>query len=182
MPDLPDGLEAASLMFNLSAPADQQGASRVTVPLKEKQTEARNLGLYSFVDDDWQRLSDVTLIVGGEAARGDVNALPGNVAVLKRSQSTMDVAGILNAGTELDPEAVPALTVLHPIVFLTAPDGGLVGTPPAVPPAGYEVVPGVVTLNPSVIDDILRSSELQGAHATAIADATTRASTSTTAS
>jgi hypothetical protein len=171
MPDLPEGLEAASLMFDLSAPEDQQGASRVTVPLKEKQTEARNLGLYSFVDDSWQRLSDVTLIVGGEAARGDVNALPGNVAVLKRSQSTMEIAGVLNAGTELDEGAAPALTVLHPVVFLTAPDGGLVGTPPAVPPAGYEVVPGVVTLNPSVIDDILRDSELQGAHATAIADA-----------
>jgi hypothetical protein len=171
MPKLPEGLVAASAMFDLSAPEDQQGASRVTVPLKEKQTEARNLGLYSYVDDSWRRLSDVTLIVGGEAARGDVSALPGNVAVLKRSQSTMQVAGILPAGTELSPDAEASLTVLHPIVFLTAPDVGLVGTPPAVPPAGYEVVPGVVTLDPAVINDILRSSELQAAHATAIAEA-----------
>ena len=64
MPKLPEGLEAASAMFDLSAPEEQQGASRVTVPLKEKQTEARNLGLYSYVDDSWKRLSDVTLIVG----------------------------------------------------------------------------------------------------------------------
>lgn len=170
MPKLPEGLEGASAMFDLAAPEDQQGASRVTVPLNEKQTEARNLGLYTYVENKWQRLSDVSLIAGGEAARGDVNALPGNVAVLKRSQSSLQVAGILPAGATVNEEAESSLTVLHPIVFLTAPDGTLVGTPPAVPPAGYEVVPGVVTLDPAIINDILRSSESQATHATHIAD------------
>jgi hypothetical protein len=98
-----------------------------------------------------------------------VTALPGNVAVLKRTQSTLQVAGVLPAGTEVEPAAESSLTVLHPLVFLTAPDGGLAGTPPAVPPAGYNIVPGVVTLDPVVINDILRSSELKAAHATAIA-------------
>lgn len=170
MPGLPDGLEAASAMFDLAAPEDQQGASRVTVPLKEPQTDPRNLGMYTYIDNNWQRLSDVTLIAGGEAARGDVQALPGNVAVLKRSQSTMAVAGILPAGAVVDARAESSLTTLHPLVFLTAPDGGLAGTPPAVPPSGYEVVPGVVTLDPEVINNILRSPDLQAAHATAIAD------------
>lgn len=170
MPGLPEGLEAASAMFDLAAPADQQGASRITVPLKEPQTDARNLGMYTYIDNNWQRLSDVALIAGGEAARGDVQALPGNVAVLKRSQSTMAVGGVLPAGAIVDPRAESSLTVLYPLVFLTAPDGGLAGVPPAVPPAGYEVVPGVVTLNSEVINDILRSPELQGAHAAAIAD------------
>lgn len=170
MPKLPDGLEAVSVMFDLSAPADQQGASRISVGLKEKQTEARNLGLYTYVQNKWQRLSDISLIAGGEAARGDVDTLPGNVAVLKRSQSSLQVAGILPAGATVNKDAEAALTVLHPIVFLTAPDGTLVGTPPAVPPAGYEVVPGVVTLDPAIINDILRSSESQAVHATHIAD------------
>ncbi|HLB23807.1 MAG TPA: hypothetical protein VJP07_06910 [Dehalococcoidia bacterium] len=170
MPKLPEGLAAASAMFDLAAPQDEQGASRVTVPLKDKQTEARNLGLYTYVDGGWQRLSDITLVAGGEAARGDVSALPGNVAVLKRSKSTLQVAGILPAGATVDPRAESSLTVVHPIVFLTTPDGKLAGTPPAVPPAGYKVVPGVVTLDPNIIDDILRSSQLQATHAAQIAE------------
>jgi hypothetical protein len=171
MPKLPEGLAAASAMFDLAAPEGEQGASRITVPLKDKQTEARNLGLYTYVDGGWQRLSDITLVAGGEAARGDVGTLPGNVAVLKRSKSTLQVAGILPAGATVDPKAESSLTTVHPIVFLTTPDGKLAGTPPAVPPAGYNVVPGVVTLDPSIIDDILRSSELQAVHATQIAEA-----------
>jgi hypothetical protein len=170
MPKLPAGLVAASAMFDLAAPEDQRGASNITVPLKEKQTEARNLGLYTYADGNWERLSDVVLVVGGEAARGEVGALPGNVAVLRRSRSTLQVAGNLPAGATVDPDAESSLTVLHPIVFLTAPDGALVGDRPAVPPSGYEVVPGVVTLDPTIIDDILRSSELQGEHSTAIAN------------
>jgi len=170
MPKLPEGLVAASAMFDLAAPEDEQGASRVTVPLKDKQTEARNLSLYTYMDGGWQRLSDVTLVGGGEAARGDVSSLPGNVAVLKRSKSTMQVAGILPAGATVDALAESSLTVVHPIVFLTTPDGKLAGTPPAVPPGGYMVVPGVVTLDPDIIDDILRSAELQSTHAFQIAE------------
>jgi|CXWL01.1.fsa_nt_gi hypothetical protein len=171
MPKLPEGLVAASIMWDLAAPKDALGASRITVDLKEKHTETRNLGLYTYTDGKWQRLSDVSLVAGGEAARGDVSSLPGNVAVLKRSQSSLQVAGIMPAGATVDPNADSSLTVVHPIVFLTTPDGGLLGTPPAVPPAGYQVVPGIVTLDITIIDDILRSSELQATHAAKIAEA-----------
>ncbi len=58
IPKLPAGLVAVSALFDLAAPQDQRGASRITVPLKEKQTEQRNLALYSYVDGKWQRLSD----------------------------------------------------------------------------------------------------------------------------
>lgn len=170
MPKLPAGLEAASGMFELSAPADQQGASRITIPLRDRQTDARNLAMYTYVDGGWQRLSDVTLASGGEAARGEVSALPGNVAVLKRSQVTLQIAGSIQAEDVVSERASGALTVLHPIVFIPAADGSVAGTRPAVPPSGYQVVPTIVTIDPEVVNNILRDPALSASHAAAIAD------------
>lgn len=173
MPKLPAGLAAVSVMFDLAAPADRRGAAGVTVPLKEKQTDFRHLALYTYAEGRWQRLSDVTLIAGGccGAARGEVSALPGNVAVLKTTRATLQVAGSAPAGTAIDERAAPVLTVLHPIVFIPGEGGELGGTPPAVPPAGYKVVPGIVAPSPDVVDNILRSSDLRARHAAAITDA-----------
>jgi hypothetical protein len=169
-PKLPAGLSAASAMFDLGAPPDRRGASGVTVPLKESAAEARDLALYTYADSRWQRLSDVTLIAGGAAARGEVSVLPGNVAVLRRTGTTLQVAGSAGAGTTVDERAEPVLTVLHPIVFIPGADGAIGGAPPAVPPASYKVVPGIVSPDPAIVDAILRSSELQNAHASAIVD------------
>ncbi len=171
IPKLPAGLVAASTLFDLSAPQDQRGASAVTVPLKEKETESRNLALYSYIDNSWQRLSDASLVATGTAARGEVDALPGNVIVLKRSKATLQIAGSMPAGTAIDPRAASVITTLHPIVFIPVDNGEIVGTPPAVPPAGYTVVPVIVAPNPEVTDNILRSGELRTAHVKAIADA-----------
>ncbi|HET6615310.1 MAG TPA: hypothetical protein VFH62_05440, partial [Dehalococcoidia bacterium] len=67
VPKLPAGLAAASSLFDLSAPEDQRGASGITVPLKESQSDARDLSLYTYVENKWQRLSDVSLVAGGSA-------------------------------------------------------------------------------------------------------------------
>ncbi len=169
IPKLPAGLSAASAMFDLAAPVDQRGASRITIPLKEKQTDQRNLALYSYVSGKWQRLADVTLVSNGTAARASVSSLPGNVAVLRSSHATMQVAGSIPAGTTLDPQAEPVITTLHPIVFIPVNDATIVGLPPAVPPAGYRVVPAIVAPNPETIDTLLRSSDLTNKHAANIA-------------
>ncbi len=170
IPKLPAGLSAVSRLFDVAAPPDKRGALRITVQLTDKQTEQQNLALYSYVDGKWQRLADATLVAGGLAARGDVEALPGNIVVLRRSKATLQVAGSLPAGTDLDPHAASVITVLHPIVFLPADDGSVVGLPPAVPPASYKVVPMIVAPDPNVVDSILRSSDLTNSHAGAIAD------------
>jgi hypothetical protein len=171
VPKLPPGLVAASAFFELSAPPDMRGGSRLTVLLSEKLSDANGLALYTFVDDKWQRLGDAALVAGGDAARGDVSALPGNVAVLRRNQSTLQVAGAIPAGATLHERAGPALTTLHPLVFIPTESGDLAGSPPAVPPASYKVVPVIVAPGPDVVDNILRSTELRDHHATAIADA-----------
>jgi len=173
VPKLPAGLVAASSLFDLSAPEDQRGASGLTIPLKEQETDARDMALYTYVEEKWQRLSDVTLVAGGSAVRGEVDALPGNVIVLKRSATLLQVAGSIPAGTTLDPAAEGVLTTLHPIVFIPVDDGTIIGQPPAVPPASYRVVPSVVAPAPAVVDDILRTDETRAAHVTGIASAVT---------
>ena len=170
MPDPPEGLTAASAMFDLAAPADQQGASGITVPLKETETDARALGMYTFINDGWNRLSDVVLVSGGAAARGEVEALPGNVAVLKRVSSTFQIAGLLPAGTQLDEAAGGVLTTLHPLVYLPTADGSIIGEPPASAPASFNIVPGVVAPSPEIVDELLRSSDLRVQHAARIAE------------
>ncbi len=171
MPKLPAGLVAASALFDLAAPQDQRGAAKITVPLKEKQTDQRNLAIYTYLDSKWQRISDATLVASGDAARGDVSSLPGNVVVLRRSKATLQVAGLMPAGATLDKRAASVITTLHPVVFLPTDDGSIIGQPPAVPPAGYKVVPSVVAPNAATVETILRSTDLQAKHATAIADA-----------
>jgi hypothetical protein len=170
IPRLPAGLAAASAMFDLGAPADRRGASGVTVPLKEPATDARELALYTYADGRWQRLSDVTLLANGAAARGEVSALPANVAVLRKTGTTLQVAGTAGAGTTIDERAASVITVLHPVVFIPGLDGEVGGTPPAVPPASYRVVPAIVAPDPSIVEAILRSSELRARHVAAIAD------------
>ena len=170
MPRLPAGLVAASPFFDIAAPEDQRGANALTLPLKEKATDARNMGLYSYVDNKWQRIADVTIVASGSAARGEVDTLPGNVAILRRAEVTLQVAASIPAGATLDPAAASVITVLHPIVFIPSETGDVIGQPPAVPPASYEVVPGIITFEPAAVDTIMRSTEIRNAHIDAIVE------------
>jgi hypothetical protein len=91
--------------------------------------------------------------------------------VLKRSHATLQVAGALPAGSEVDDAAAGLLTISHPLVFIPTDTGTVTGQPPAVPPAAYNVVPVIVALDPAVVDDILRSGDLRAKHAAEIARA-----------
>lgn len=171
VPKLPPGLVAESAMFDLSAPVDKRGPSRLTIPLKAKENDGSALALYTFKGNAWERLSDATLTTAGAAATGDVTRLPGNIAVLRRSKALTQIAGSAPAGTTIDPRAADVITTLHPLVFIPTQTGSLAGQPPAVPPAAYKLVPGVVSPYPEVVDTLLRSPELRAAHAGQIADA-----------
>lgn len=171
MPKLPAGLVAASAMFDLGAPQDKRGASRLTVPLKDKQTDAHNLALYTYTGGQWQRLSDAVLVAGGDAARGEVSALPGNVAVLRRTKTTLQVAAVLPAGQTVADAASPLVTTVHPLTFIPVDTGDIIGQPPAVPPASYSVVPGLVAPSADTVNALLSSSDLRAHHAAAIAAA-----------
>jgi hypothetical protein len=100
-----------------------------------------------------------------------VSALPGYVAVLRRTKASLQVAGSLPAGTTVDQNASAALTTLHPLTFIPVDNGDIAGTPPAVPPASYTVVPGIVAPSADAINAVIRSPDLRAHHAAAIAAA-----------
>jgi hypothetical protein len=172
VPRLPAGFVAASAMYDLAAPENGRGASLLTIPVKDAGSEARNLAFYTYVDGRWERIADVAITEAG--AQGEVSTLPGNVIVLRRSRATLQVAGAMPAGATLHPEAESVITVLHPLVFIAGANGEVVGDPPAVPPAPYQVVPGILAPVPDAVDNVMRSSDLRSSHAQTIANVVTQ--------
>ena len=171
IPKLPAGLVAASALFDLAAPQDKRGGSRLTVPLKDKQTDTRSLALYTYVDSGWQRFRMRRSWPAARRREGEVSALPGNIAVLRRTKASLQVAGILPAGTTVDKNGATVLTTVHPLTFIPVATGDIAGQPPAVPPASYTVVPGVVAPDAETVNALLRASDARAHHAAAIADA-----------
>jgi hypothetical protein len=173
MPRLPAGLVAASPMFDLVRPEGASGPVALQVPLREDERGETEFALYTYEDGRWQRVAEAVPVLGGTAARAELSELPSNVAVLRRGASLIQVAGTIPAGTEINERAASLITMLSPVVFIPNADGGLIGEPPLVPPASYTLMPGLVALDPGVVDDILRSSDLRARHAAEIAAAVT---------
>ncbi len=174
VPQLPEGFEPLSSLYDISAPEDMGGTAIITVNLLAPQTDAHNLALYTFADGRWRRLAGASLVNDGTAAQGEVSALPDNVAVLRRTETVRQVTGWLPSGTELDPRAGLSLTVLNPVDFAPASDGFLLGDPTPVPAdAAYQVYPTIRAASPEetqAVDIILASPELREAHVNAIVE------------
>lgn len=174
LPQLPEGFESLSPLYDISAPEDLRGTAVITVNLHAPQTDERNLALYTFVDGRWQRLAGASLVNDGTAAQGEVPLLPDNIAVLRRTETVRQVTGWLPSGAELDPRAGLSLTVLNPVDFAPASDGSLMGSPTPVPPdAPYQVYPTVRAASPEeaqALDIILSSPELRETHVNAIVE------------
>jgi len=174
LPQLPEGFEPLSSLYDLSAPEDMRGTAVITVNLRAPQTDVHNLALYTFVDGRWRRLAGASLVSDGTAAQGEVSVLPDNVVVLRRTETVRQVTGWLPSGTELDPRAGLSLTVLNPIDFAPASDGSLMGSPSPLPPDGsYQVYPTIRAASPEevqAVDIILASQDLREAHVNAITE------------
>jgi hypothetical protein len=172
MPRLPEAFEALSSLYEISTPGAMQGALIITVNLLEPLLEERNVALYTFADGRWQRLSGATLVNDGTAAQGEVGKLPGNVAVLRRSEGAMEVTGWLPSGASLDLRTGSALTVLNPVDFAPAGDGSLVGNSTSISPeVPFRVCPTVRTASPEdveTVNGLLASPDLRRAHVDAI--------------
>jgi hypothetical protein len=166
-PEPPAGWEILSRLYELKA-SDVQGGAALTVDLDTRPADDRNLALYTYEDGQWRRLAPATLINDGTAAQGEVSSLPQNVAVLRRTTPSVQVAGWLPPDAEMDPEAARTLTVLHPLDFVPAADGILLGTGrPRPEDSALRVVPTVRALGPpesDAVDTVLASPELRQAH------------------
>jgi hypothetical protein len=142
LPKLPDGYEALSPLIKPGAGRDQ-GPVEMTVGLAQPVTDGRNLGLFTYKDGQWQRLASATLVNNGAAAKGQVAAVPANVAVLRRVSSAAQVSGWIVSGAQLDPAALDVLTTINPVDYYPAADGSIQGTATLLNAQGKSVMPTV---------------------------------------
>jgi hypothetical protein len=97
-PRAPDGFEALSRIFELSKPKGTNGPYALTVNLLEPVSDGRNLALYTNSGGKWERISNASLVNNGSAASGQVNDMPKNVAVLRRTTNAAAISGSLALG------------------------------------------------------------------------------------
>jgi hypothetical protein len=171
-PGVPDGFQALSIHFDdLQQPADTEGPYALTMPLLEQVSDGRNLGLYTFNDDRWVRVSAATLVSNGTAASGEVDEMPSNLAVLRLLESAVQVTGWLPATAQADPEALSVLTTINPAGYVPASDGSVLGEARALEGVSGNVVPTVRTGTPEedeAVNTILASPALLDEHVTAL--------------
>ncbi|MDI6858488.1 MAG: hypothetical protein QME71_09275 [Dehalococcoidia bacterium] len=173
MPSLPEGLEAVTPLYDISVSGEIEGPTQITLSLPSPLGNARGLSFYTFEDGEWRRIASVRLALEGAAAQADLAEIPGNLAVLKSTGAPNELSGWLPAGSQLNAEAAPLLSVLNPVAFAPAFDGSLIGEAPA-PPEGepaYEVQPSVRASTPEeteAVNAIMGSPDLRDAHIDAI--------------
>jgi hypothetical protein len=83
LPPLPPSLTAVSNYLVFEITEDSPGLSGLGIPLTERVQNAEELGFYTFVNGQWQRVADVQLIQRGKLALADFTELAENLAVLK---------------------------------------------------------------------------------------------------
>jgi hypothetical protein len=152
----------------LEGTGEGDGGALLTVKLEARPADERNLALYTYQDGEWRRLGPATLTSDGTAAQGEVSSLPENVAVLRRATLAVQVAGWLPPDAELDPVAAGTLSMLHPLDFVPAADGILLGAArPRPPDSSLRVVPTVRALGPpesEAVNTVMASPDLRQAH------------------
>ena len=174
LPALEDGFVALSLLLELEASNgtdDTTGPYPLEVSLIEPTSDERNLGLYTHQGGRWERLSAAQLVNNGRAARGEVDRLPANVAVLRRTSAAVQISGWLPAATEADLAVLDVLGTLNPVDFRPGPDGAVLGVRRQLPELDASVFPTVRTSSQEEVDAvnaILAFASLRDAHVSAL--------------
>ena len=167
MPDLPDFLTPASLLYSVQIPARLPGPYTLTLRLIQPTQDQRNLGAYTFQDGDWERLNPAILTEDGTGARVALEVAPTNVAILRRLQFRDTVTGRLPAGTEISTDAIGNLTIINPVGFTPGEDASLLGRIEAIPPdITQPVYPVVFAGQPEadIINQVIASTQLRRQH------------------
>ena len=170
LPRVPAGFQALSILMK---PAESEGVEGTEGPyalelsLVAPVSDSRNLGLYTNRDGTWERLAGAQLVENGTAVRGQVDRLPANVAVLRRTSAAVRINGLLPAGSDLEPAASEVVRIINPTGLSPSADGGVNGSAADVSPAGTSIMPMVRAASQADIDAvnaILASPALTEAH------------------
>jgi hypothetical protein len=171
LPKVPEGYEALSNLFSLEKPKGTEPPYSLSVNLVQPVTNSQNLGIYTNRNGKWERVASATLINNGAAARGDVQEMPTNVAVLRRTATAAQVSGSLPAGAQVDPASLDVVASISPQDYTPNPDGSLAGAPTVVNAPGKAIVPAVKATQPKEIDavgTVLSTPDLRDAHVNAL--------------
>lgn len=168
LPDLPDGMEAVSALYDVSAPPNLRGGVTVTIKLAKRLPAGAAVPFYTY-DGGWRRLADGAVSEDGMAASVDLPRLPANVAVLRRTEHARVAFAALPAANEIDPRVGGAIDIIQPMDYILSPDGRILGeTSPLPPDTPYRVIPVITNIDPGAIVALLQSPESQAAHINAI--------------
>ncbi|HXH20932.1 MAG TPA: hypothetical protein VNN10_02805 [Dehalococcoidia bacterium] len=170
LPKVPEGYEALSRLRTLEA-SQEQGPVELTVSLEEPVSDGRNIGLYTYRGGKWQRIASATLVNNGAAAKGQVSEVPSNVAVLRRTASSVNVSGWVLPGQQVDPAALEVLTAINPVDYYPLADGTVAGTASVLSAPGKAILPTVRATAPreiEAVNTILASPQLRDAHISAL--------------
>ncbi|MYE46216.1 MAG: hypothetical protein F4X25_05600, partial [Chloroflexi bacterium] len=108
LPDVPDGLSARSKLYDLAGDDAISGPAQLTVLLNEDVAAGERLGFYTHAGGEWRYLGSVSVIDDGAAARGEVQVVPRNIAVLAEVDVARSVALIIEAGETPDLSGLPS--------------------------------------------------------------------------
>lgn len=137
-PKPPAGYQLAGPYYEIRSQQDRGvGPARITVPLGEGKG-GRGLSLFTWNGGRWEKLAPAEVTADGRAARGEVDRIPANVAVMRRTGGGFQIQGILPPGAAARADAEPLLTVRSSADFVPAPDGSLIGAASTV--AGGDTV------------------------------------------
>ncbi len=168
-PPLPPGVEQVSdyIEFNLGD-EDRPPISGFALPLKGTTEDPTGLGFYTFIENRWQRLTDVKVVRGGRA-EGEFSSIPANLVVLRVNSQPYQVAGSLPAGGSLHADA--RVSIISPRDYTPVQDGSVQGTASTLPEGDFLVIPTIIGSGEdtaAIVNDILADESLRDTHVQAI--------------
>ncbi len=169
----PEGYEFASRIFELNPKATptQPGFDlQVQAALLRPATDGRMLSFFKYDEtaQRWDPIAPAVLDAQGSVVVGTLKEAPAVIAVLRRNTPAGEVVAYIPHNATLNRAAEPHVTIVHPIDFAPAADGGIAGelTRTVSSGRGYDIYP-VVAANASVAGQVAIVE-------TVLADATSR--------
>jgi hypothetical protein len=154
IPTVPPGLTAESPLRLLSAETEPCGPLNIGLNLNSQTDDGTGLGFYTFAESSYRKLADATLTEDGTVAEGQLEVLPENVIVLRRTASTVRVEGFLPSGLSPDPAAQGVIGVVAVESYTPGQAGSIAGSPPTLTVEGAEVIPVVRADNQAEVDAV----------------------------
>jgi len=169
MPPVPAGYDAVSALYDLRSQEPVDRAATVGVQLTSPQPTTEELYLYTYQNEAWHQVGTATVVADGNAASGDVDSLPSNVAVFRKGEASRSVLGSLPADGELDQSALGTLTTLNPQGYTLNGDGSIGGSLTALPDnLTVALAPTISATDSDTLGSILSSDAGRAAHIEAI--------------